>query len=111
MPDRAGPMYTPAQWLVRSGKEQEFVQAWRGLADLFATLERKPYWGTLIRSLTNERLYYSFGPWGDDAAVAAMRSHPRIQEAFGDLMSLCDEASPGAYALVEHIVLEDDSAR
>lgn len=98
-----GPVYTHAMWLVRAGNEEAFIEQWTKLSELFSQLERKPLWGTLIRSTFNTRLFYSFGPWASEDDIAAMRSHPDVHEVFGDLMSLCDEASPGSYELVKHV--------
>ncbi len=102
--DETGPVYTHAMWLVRAGNEQRFIDEWSKLAALFSTLDHKPLWGTLIRSTMNARLFYSFGPWQSEDDLAAMRSSSAVQEMFGDLMSLCDEASPGAYVVVKHVV-------
>jgi quinol monooxygenase YgiN len=56
--------------------------------------------GTLIQSLTEPGLFYSFGPWESLADIQAMRDHPQAQESINQLRALCTEATPGSYRLV-----------
>jgi hypothetical protein len=44
-------------------QEAAFVAAWQELAAFFLALPVPPRWGTLLRSLEDPRLFYSFGPW------------------------------------------------
>ena len=89
--------YTLARWLVAPGNEDAFVAAWHELAAFFLSLKQPPRWGTLLRSVDDPRLFYSFGPWPGLEAIAAMRADPRWPDALGRLTALCDEASPGTY--------------
>ena len=96
-------VYTHAMWRVREGNEDEFIARWSQLGTVFANLERKPLWGTLLRSTQDPRLFYSFGPWETLNDVVAMREHPAAREAFRELAGLCEEATPSTYTLVKHI--------
>jgi Antibiotic biosynthesis monooxygenase len=98
-------VYTHATWRVRQGKEEEFVAAWNRLPDVFSCLSNRPLGGTLIQSLSDPQLFYSFGPWKNLADVEAMRSDPECKEAFRKIIELCDEAEPGAYRVVADIKL------
>ncbi len=98
-------IYTHAMWRVRPGQEEAFIQAWSQLADAFAALEKRPRWGTLIRSTTEPKLFYSFGPWASLSDAAEMRANPGAQQALERVRSYCLEATPGVYELVRHIEL------
>ena len=89
--------FTLARWLVKAGQEEAFVAAWNELAIFFLSLREPPRWGTLLRSVDDSRLFYSFGPWPGLEAIAAMRADPRWPDALDRLAALCDEASPGTY--------------
>jgi heme-degrading monooxygenase HmoA len=92
--------YTLAMWKVKEGSEEEFVRRWRDeLAPFFISLSPGAQ-GTLVRSIDDPSLFYSFGPWKDLDAIAEMRSNPRTPEAIGRLTELCTEATPGTYDLV-----------
>lgn len=94
-------VYTLGIWRVRPGKEAEFVTAWQELGQIFANLPRPPIGkGTLIQSLSDSTLFYSFGPWGRLEDVQAMRESPRAQEGIRKLMELCTEATPGSFRVV-----------
>lgn len=99
------PFFTHAEWRVRPGKEAEFVRSWQDLAAVFAALPARPLWGTLLQSLTDPTLFYSFGPWASEADIAAMRETPAARDAIARVVALCERATPGAYRQVRHIDL------
>ncbi|MEX2446809.1 MAG: hypothetical protein WD734_05650 [Dehalococcoidia bacterium] len=96
----AGEMYTLGRWLVRAGREQEFIEAWLALGVHFRSLPRPPGEGTLVQSDQDPRLFYSFGPWDSADDIAAMRADPGTMPAVGRLTALCEESAPGAFRLV-----------
>lgn len=97
-------VYTHAMWRVREGREDEFVEAWDRLAQVFSGLARPPTGtGTLIRSATDSTLFYSFGPWRSEDDVQAMREDPGAQSAIDEVRRLCAEATPGLYRLVREV--------
>ena len=92
--------YTLAMWRVRPGQEEEFIRAWReDLADYFLSLPGV-MGGTLLRSLEDPSLFYSFGPWRSLEDIRAMRADPRTPAVMGKLRDLCVEATPGVYQRV-----------
>ncbi len=96
-----GDAYTLAMWRVKEGCEEQFVQAWKeDLAGVFLSLPNPPGTGTLIRSVEDPQLFYSFGPWRSLEDIRKMRSDPRAQEVIGKVAALCEEANPGAFQLV-----------
>ena len=97
--------YTHAEWRVRSGREEEFVAAWRALGDAFASLTARPLWGTLLASEREPGLFYSFGPWARAADIEAMRADGGARAALERVASLCDRATPGTCRLVAHVDL------
>jgi quinol monooxygenase YgiN len=93
-------IYTLGVWRVKPGKEAAFIDAWKALGNIFARLPQTPGKGTLIQSLTDPLLFYSFGPWSDLADVEAMRANPEAQEGINQLRELCTEATPGGFRVV-----------
>ncbi len=89
--------YTLARWRVLPGQEDAFVAAWHDLAAFFLSLKQPPRWGTLLRSVDDPRLFYSFGPWPSTETIAAMRADPGTPAAIGRLTDLCEEAELGTY--------------
>lgn len=92
--------YTLGDWRVRPGNEAEFLRVWKEeLAPAFRAVSSKAT-GTLVQSLDNPLHYYSFGPWDDLETIKAARADPRAAAALARLVSLCDQATPGAYRVV-----------
>ena len=99
--DDSGAAYTLAMWHVKEGKEEEFVNAWgKELAEFFLSLPNPPDTGTLIRSVEDPQLFYSFVPWRNLDYVRQMRSHPRTVEVMGRMRDLCEEVKAGAFCVV-----------
>jgi quinol monooxygenase YgiN len=97
--------YTHALWRVKPGHEEEFIAAWKALADTFLHLPTPSSHGTLIQSLTDPTLFYSFGPWDRLEDIEAMRQDPQARQAIQDVMALCTEATPSSYRVVAEIRL------
>ena len=89
--------YTLARWRVAPAQEDAFVAAWHELAAVFLALKAPPRWGTLLRSVDDPCLFYSFGPWPSMETIAAMRAHPSAAGAIGRLEALCEQAELGTY--------------
>lgn len=95
-------IYTLGRWVVLPGRENEFIAAWKDLGEVFLSLEHPPPagTGTLLRSLDDPTLFYSFGPWDDPAHVAEMRADPDARARIVAISALCSEATPGGYQVV-----------
>ena len=95
-------VYTLGRWNVKAGQEAAFIQAWKELGAFFLSLPEPPGPGpgTLVQSAENPRLFYSFGPWPNAEAVAAMRRNPQTAREIGRLTALCEEATPGMFRRV-----------
>jgi heme-degrading monooxygenase HmoA len=98
-------IYTHAQWRVKPGREAEFIKAWKDLAKAFSNLPARPLRSTLIQSLVDESLFYSFGQWKSLSDIVAMRHTPRAREAFQKAMELCIEVTPSTYRMIADIQL------
>lgn len=95
-------IFTLGRWVVLPGREDEFIEAWKALGEFFLSLDHPPPKGsgTLLRSLDDPSLFYSFGPWDDPSHVAEMRAHPEAPTRIGVIASMCSEATPGGYEVV-----------
>ncbi len=94
-------VYTLGVWRVKPGREAEFTAAWQALGETFNHLAHPPSGkGTLIQSLTDPTLFYSFGPWGSLADIQVMREDPNAQAGIQRLRELCVEATPGSFRVV-----------
>ena len=92
--------YTLALWRVKAGREEAFIAAWRDeLAPYFLSLPGV-VGGTLVRSVEDPALFYSFGPWRSLEDIRAMRADPRTPGVMGTLRELCEEATPGVFQRV-----------
>lgn len=71
--------WTSGSWTVRDGMADEFIAAWRELAEW--TAEQYPgsrAW--LLRDRDRPQVFLSAGPWNDDSAIAAWRASDGFQQ-------------------------------
>ena len=94
-------VYTLGVWKVKPGKEAEFIEAWKELSGVFRNLPMPPGGkGTLVQSLTDPLLFYSFGEWSSMEAIQAMRRDADAQAGIRKVGELCTEATPGSFRMV-----------
>lgn len=94
-------VYTLGAWRVQPGNEAAFITTWQELGAIFQQLPQPPSGhGTLLQSLADPTLFYSFGPWPTGAAIQAMRDDPQAQHGIAKLRALCTEATPGSFRVV-----------
>jgi hypothetical protein len=96
-------IYALGVWKVKAGAQDAFIAAWKELGEYFYSLPKPPGPGTLVQSLEDEALFYSFGPWRRLEDIQAMRADPRTRERIGKLAALCEEATPGAFRVVARV--------
>ena len=97
-----GTIYTSGSWRVKAGREDEFVAAWRDLAEW--TLAEVPgaIWATLLRDVEDPRHFISFGPWETMQAVEGWRASAGFQESVGRIREMLESFEPvAAEAVVE----------
>ncbi len=94
-------IYTVGAWRVKPGKEAEFIAAWKALSPLFRKLPNPPDGkGTLVQSIDDPLLFYSFGAWPSMESIQAMRQDANAQAGLKKVAELCTEATPGSYRVV-----------
>lgn len=93
-------VYTLGAWRVRDGKQSEFVDAWKALGSYFRGLPHPPGEGTLLQSVDDAKLFYSFGPWRSLEDIQEMRNRSETAGEIGKLMDLCEEGQPGTFRVV-----------
>ena len=89
--------YTLTSWKIKDNNEEEFLHIWESdFAPSFIKLN--PYSTvTLIQSLENPHIYYSFGPWINLEQLQSSRADEKYRTAISKLVSLCTEARPGSF--------------
>ena len=87
-------IWTLGTWKVKTGREDEFAQAWQEFAGW--TSQNQPGAGLayLLQDTTDPQKFVSFGPWESADAVGAWRSTPEFQTFLAKARELCDEVQP-----------------
>jgi hypothetical protein len=105
--DTQGTLYTLGMWRVKPGQQADFIAAWQALSDIFRQLPQPPTGkGTLVQSVSDPALFYSFGPWLSLADIEAMRQDAQARAGLEALRHYCTEALAGAYRTVAEAEIE-----
>ncbi|MGI8827333.1 MAG: antibiotic biosynthesis monooxygenase family protein [Chloroflexota bacterium] len=87
-------VYSLGIWIVKPGREGDFVEAWREMADWTTREMTGGEKGTLLRDREQPNRFVSFGPWDSVEAITAWRAHPGFRERVGKLREMLDDFSP-----------------
>ena len=88
-----GQVYTHGTWHAKPCREDEFVAAWRELADWTLTVFPDAR-GTLLRDRDDPTRFASFGPWDGVETVARWRAHPEFQRRVERMQELLETFKP-----------------
>ena len=83
-------VYTSGTWVVKTGREEEFIQAWDELATWTAAEISPGARAMLLRDRDDPSRFVSFGPWESDEQVAAWRSSEGFASRVGRIRELLD---------------------
>lgn len=86
-------VWTLARWTVVPGREDEFVAAWQELAQWTLT-EFPAAKGTLLRDRDEPNVFFSFGPWEDQATAARWRGSEGFRQRIAGLRPLLESFEP-----------------
>jgi heme-degrading monooxygenase HmoA len=103
-------LYTHHVWVVKSGREEEFVRRWRELAEW--TAANVPGAGTarLLQDMDHPGRFISVAPWESREALASWRSLLGYQERLGRVRDLLETFTPSTLALRAKVKPSDAAA-
>ncbi len=88
------PVWTHGVWTVRPGREDDFVAAWRSMAEAGMAELDVPEPPTLLRDREHANAFTSFGPWPDEEAVGRFRSSAAFREGVEAMQDLLEDFEP-----------------
>ena len=97
--------FTSGDWHVKAGNEQEFLEAWKSLAEC----SMGPSGGRefiLIRDVVDPLHFVSFGWWSDPAWVTMSRSREEFVRRFRRVQALCEQSRGGDFRVA--IAVQED---
>ena len=93
-------LFSSGQWLVKPGKEAEFIAAWDTFAQWTVQSQAGAGSGHLLQDTANPRSFLSFGPWKSQDAIQQWRQKPEFQAFLNRARELCDDIQPRTLTLV-----------
>lgn len=95
-----GQLFTAGIWLVKEGKEAEFIAEWSRFADWTSKSHLGAGTAHLLQDAADARRFLSFGPWESAEAIDRWRHTPELKSFLASARELCDEIQPRTLSLV-----------
>jgi heme-degrading monooxygenase HmoA len=91
-------VYASGNWLVKEGKEEDFVRAWRSWFEWSRDHAPGLRGAILIRSMDDPRRFVSMSTWESEKARADWMATDEFRTSFAGAKALTDEFVGGQYA-------------
>jgi heme-degrading monooxygenase HmoA len=98
----SGMVFTHGTWLVKPGREDDFVAGWTSMAEWTTSLYPDAR-GTLLRDCEDTRRFVSFGPWPSAGVAGEWRAHPEFQRRVREIRACLEEFEPRMLDLVVEV--------
>jgi heme-degrading monooxygenase HmoA len=103
--------YTFGVWIVKPGREDDFVAGWREMAEWTAANVPGAGIGRLLQDEDQPTRFISIGPWDDKEAIAIWRSQLGFQERVGKLREMLETFTPATLELRAEVAAAPLSAK
>jgi heme-degrading monooxygenase HmoA len=91
--------YTHTSWVVKPGREEEFVERWNEWAD-WSRRQGLAARAMLLRDVDKPDRFVSFGPWESMQSVRGWRAQAGYHERVARLREVVDEFEPRTLEVV-----------
>jgi heme-degrading monooxygenase HmoA len=94
--------FTTGIWLVKEGKEEEFIKQWTEFANWSMSIDNGA--ARLLQDADNPRRFVSVGKWSGEAAIQKWREQSQFKDAMARISDLLAEpAKPQRMKEVAHV--------
>jgi len=83
--------YTSGDWHVKPGREKEFVDLWREMAEWSGRDFGLGEWAKLLRDKEDPAHFRSVGQWADEYAIERWRTSEGFKERMAKVRELLDD--------------------
>ena len=103
--------YTFGVWIVKPGREHDFVAGWRELAEWTAATSPGAQICRLMQDEDQPLRFISIGSWDDKDAIASSRSQLGFQERIAKLREMLETFTPATLELRAEVAAAPLSAK
>lgn len=92
--------FTLGEWLVKEGREPEFISYWQTFAEQTAQDFKTPGGAYLLQDSSDPRHFISFGEWEKDDTIRQWRQSPEFSSFITNVKPLCETIEPYSMKVV-----------
>lgn len=83
-------MFTSGNWIVKAGKEKEFIETWKAFSDAVRGTTQGTEYAYLLRDADNPSHFISFGEWKDISRIQTWRQSSEFKSFMQKFDTLCE---------------------
>lgn len=95
-----GQLFTSGTWLIKEGKESEFISAWSRFAEWTSRSGLAAGSGHLLQDEANPRSFLSFASWESQQEIRQWRDTSEFKAFVASARELCEDIQPRTLSLV-----------
>jgi heme-degrading monooxygenase HmoA len=95
--------YSIAVWLIKPGREGEFVAAWKDFATWTAMAKMGAMEGTLVQDVAEPRRFFCFWPFESEEGIRRWRNDPKFREFMMRMRAHCESWQPSISKTIGYI--------
>ncbi len=97
------PIYTSADWRVKPGHEQEFIDTWREMAEWTESEYDQQGWAKLLEDRDNRSHFINVAEWPDDQTVQGWRATDEYKQRLAKLRDLLNDLTIRTFDLAADV--------
>ncbi len=101
--DETNQRFSVGIWLVKPGKENDFIAAWGDFAKMIFNRNIGADEVYLLQDIQQPRRFITSGPWENIQRIEAWRQLPEFKEFFIKAKDMCDEITPLTMKPIIHL--------
>lgn len=86
--------YSIAIWMIKPGREEEFVSTWQDFAAWTADIRSGALEGTLVQDADEPRRFFCFWPFASEEGIRRWRNEPKFREFMMRMRAYCESCQP-----------------
>jgi heme-degrading monooxygenase HmoA len=95
--------YSMAVWLIKPGREAEFVSTWHDFATWTSESGSGALEGILVQDVDEPRRFFCFWPFESEEGIRRWRSDTKFKEFMMRMRAYCESCQPSISRTVGHV--------
>jgi heme-degrading monooxygenase HmoA len=102
---RSASNFSIAIWLIKAGREAEFIAAWQDFATWTSDIKVGALGGTLVQDSEDPRKFICFWPFDSEEGIRQWRAEPKFRSFMMRMRAYCESCQPSTGRTVGQVAV------